>query len=292
MIWPATGYSAGDLVNALTNVNNISQPITAGAHGAVEVIDKYLRWANDASRMLGSALRKSDLDRLVLTPRYWATLANPDPTAPVQGAVNQEAQDRARDIDAAWREAQELMRHWAADPHGTHFVVPDTGVFLNHEPDENGRFDIGTIPWRTMVPARTFEEVRVVVPILVIDELERIKDNRGLPEAKRSKARWTVDTMFKWFETGPNRWHILRQPSADSGGIAIELLPDERGHVRLPRNDDEPVDRAAVLKDLQGSPVHFLAYDAGAILRANMAGVTGVRLNDQQKPERASTGAP
>lgn len=92
----------------------------------------------------------------------------------------------------------------------------------------------------------------MVVPILAIDELERIKDNRGLPEEKRIRARWTVDALFKWFDEDPNSWHILGLPSAQSGGLAIELLPDERGHARLPRNDDELVDRAAALKDLQG----------------------------------------
>jgi hypothetical protein len=41
MIWPARGVTADHLANALFNVNNISQPILAGAHSGEEVINKY-----------------------------------------------------------------------------------------------------------------------------------------------------------------------------------------------------------------------------------------------------------
>jgi hypothetical protein len=88
-------------------------------------------------------------------------------------------------------------------------------------------------------------------------------------------------SVFDWFERGPGGRHLLLQASADGGAAAIELLPDERGHVRLPRNDDELVDRAVAVKDVQSSPVHFLSYDTGAVLRANLAGLNGHRVRDQ-----------
>jgi hypothetical protein len=220
----------------------------------------------------------------VYTPRYWATLANPTPTPAVVGAVRQETEQRERDLDAALKEARELCDHWAADPRGTQVVVPDTGLFLNHAEDEHGRFDIGAIAWRTLAQARIFDEVRVVVPIMVIDELELIKDNRSIAEMRRNKARWTVNTLFDWFELERGSWHLLRERTAQVGPVAIELLPDERGHQRLPRNDDELVDRAVVLKEIQAAPVRLLSFDTGAVLRANLAGLRGRRLQDQVLP--------
>lgn len=87
--------------------------------------------------MLGAVLRKADLDRLVYTPRYWATLANPIATPAVVGAVRRETEQRERDLDVATNEARELRDHWTTDPRGTKVVVPDTGVFLNHAEDQN-----------------------------------------------------------------------------------------------------------------------------------------------------------
>jgi hypothetical protein len=291
MIWPAPGVTAEHLATTLGNLNGMPRPILAGANGGDEVITKYLQWVNDADRMLGPVLRRADLDRLVYTPRYWATLANPIPAPAVVGAVRQETEQRERDLDAALKEARELRDHWAADPRGTQVVVPDTGVFLNHVEEKNGRFDIGTIAWRSLAQARTFDEVRVVVPIVVIDEMELIKDNRSIAEKRRNKARWTVNTLFDWFEVEPGSWHLLRDRTAQVGPVAIEVLPDVRGHQRLPRNDDELVDRAVVLKEILAAPVHFLSYDTGAVLRANLAGLRGHRLQDQGSSHPAG-GAP
>jgi hypothetical protein len=281
MIWPAPGVTAEHLATTLGNFNGMPRPILVGANSGDEVITKYLQWANDADRMLGPVLRKTDLDRLVHTPRYWATLANPTPTPAVVGAVRQETEQRERDLDAAFKEARELRDRWSADPRGTQVVVPDTGVFLNHPEGENDHFDIGTIAWRSLSQARILEEVRVVVPIVVIDELELIKDSRNIAEVRRNKARWTVNTLFDWFELEPGSWHLLRERTGQAGPVAIEILPDERGHQRLPRNDDELVDRAVVLKEIQSSPVGLLSYDTGAVLRANLAGLKGRRLQDQ-----------
>jgi hypothetical protein len=286
MIWPAPGVTAEHLAATLSNFNGMPRPILVGANSGDQVITKYLQWVNDADRLLGSVLRKADLDRLVYTPRYWATLTNPIPTPAVVGAVRQETEQRERDLDAALKEARELRDHWTADPRGTQVVVPDTGVFLNHAEEENGRFDIGTIAWRSLAQARIFDEIRVVVPIVVIDELELIKDNRSIAQERRNKARWTVSTLFDWFELEPGSWHLLPERTAQVGPVAIEVLPDERGHQRLPRNDDELVDRAVVLKEVQAAPVHFLSYDTGAVFRANLAGLTGHRLQDQGLPRR------
>jgi hypothetical protein len=116
---------------------------------------------------------------------------------------------------------------------------------------------------------------------VVIDELELIKDNRAIEQGRRAKARWSVNTLFEWFHEEPATWHLLEPASAQAGVTAVELFPDVRGHQRLPRNDDELVDRATALKDLQGSPVHFLSYDSAAVLRANLGGLVGHRLRDE-----------
>lgn len=224
MIWPAPGVTAEHLATTLVTLNGMPRPILAGAHSGDEITTKYLQWVNDASRMLGPVLRKADLDRLVYTPRYWAALANPATTPAVVGAVLQETEQRERDLDAALKEAVALRDHWAIDPRGTQVVVPDTGLFLNHVEEKDGRFDIATIAWRALAQARIVDEVRVVVPIVVIDEMELIKDNRSIAEKRRSKARWAVK-------------HVVRLVRGRAGSSAYPAEPEHAGwtcHHRSP----------------------------------------------------------
>jgi len=102
-------------------------------------------------------------------------------------------------------------------------VVPDTGVFLNHPEGENGHFDIGTIAWRSLSQARILEEVRVVVPIVVIDELELIKDNRSIAEVRREQG--TVDGE-----------HAVRLIRARAGIMASAARTDRSGWPRRHRD--------------------------------------------------------
>ena len=277
MMWPAPRVTADSLLQALHQVNNFSHPIAGGMHGAGDLIDGYLRWANEAARILGPVLQQPDLQRLVQTPRYWAVLANPAPTAPVIGSINDETRQREADLQAAVSAATELARHWKPHSAGTRIVVPDTGLLLNHR--LNGDVaPIDSIDWRSLVRALEMEEVRVVIPILVVDELEGIKDKRR--DDLGRQARRAVNQLFDWFHQSPSEPHTIRERDPDGGGVYIELLPDPRGHLRLPRNDDELVDRAAAIHEIQSAPVHLIAYDSGAVLRANLAGLRGIRLRD------------
>ena len=54
----------------------------------------------------------------------------------------------------------------------------------------------------------------------------------------------------------------------------MELLFDPSGHVRLPRADDEIVDRALTVQTLAGRPVRLLTYDTGQSTRARAAGLS------------------
>ena len=150
MVWPAPGVTAEHLANVLAQVNGMRRPILAGVHAGDDVIVKYLQSVNERADVR-PVLRKSDLDRLVYTPRYWATLANQIPTPAIVGAVRQETERREKDLDDALKEAAQLRDRWVRE--GTRIVVPDTGVFLNHKEGDDGRFDISTIAWRRLAQA-------------------------------------------------------------------------------------------------------------------------------------------
>lgn len=281
MIWPARGVTAAHLADVLNRTHDMSQNVLSTANDRRGQVDAYLNWVNDAVRMVRHVLRQEDVERLLLTRRYWATMANPEVTPALLRAVHHEVDDRQADIAKARDEAAALSDHWAPHGNDSRVVVPDTGVFLNHRTG-TGLGDVATINWSALGSVRTFDDVRVVVPILVVDELESLKDKRKDDIGKQ--ARRAVNQLFDWFESRPSSWRVVKSRTAKSGGVTIELLPDERGHVRLPRNDDELVDRTVVLKDLQAAPVHFLSYDSGAVLRAKLAGLQAHRIRSNPLP--------
>lgn len=61
----------------------------------------------------------------------------------------------------------------------------------------------------------------------------------------------------------------------------MELLFNPPGHVRLPINDDESVDRALAVEPLAGRKVTLLTYDTGQSTRARNAGLQVVKLTRQ-----------
>ncbi|TAM81355.1 MAG: hypothetical protein EPN43_14250, partial [Jatrophihabitans sp.] len=188
-------------------------------------VNAYLKWVGDVHRLVRPVLQSDDIDRLLLTRRYWATLANPEPSPALLFAVQEEAQARVADLEQARNDAVTLRNRWTTtnDLDPTHVVVPDTNVFVSwcDEAAKKTR-DIAEIDWRTPVQARTFDGVRVVIPLVVIDELELTKDKRQ--DVRGRQARKAVNTLFDWFEYDPDRTHHVVQRGPDTGEVTVELL--------------------------------------------------------------------
>ena len=66
---------------------------------------------------------------------------------------------------------------------------------------------------------------------------------------------------------------------APRGEVTIELVFDPPGHVRLPINDDEIIDRALAIEPLADRKVTLLTYDTGQSTRARSAGLQVIKLS-------------
>jgi hypothetical protein len=73
----------------------------------------------------------------------------------------------------------------------------------------------------------------------------------------------------------------LGSTGAGGGEVTIELLFDPPGHVRLPINDDEIIDRALAVKPLAARTVTLLTYDTGQAMRARAAGLQVKKLRNE-----------
>lgn len=68
--------------------------------------------------------------------------------------------------------------------------------------------------------------------------------------------------------------------------VTAQVVLDPPGHVRLPSEDDEVIDRAVVVQSLTGMPVALLTYDTGQAMLGRQAGLH-VRKQNKPKDEEA-----
>jgi hypothetical protein len=147
-----------------------------GGGGAVqnayERLLAYVEWTSGAVRMLGNQIGNDDLDRLVLTEWYRLLLAGLAGTMTstersvqrvVNGLVSLELDERVADFEAAIKPVQGQIARWSA--YG-HYVVPDTSFYIRHK-DKLTEVDFGPLidVWQS--------EVTVLVPIVIVDELDQ-----------------------------------------------------------------------------------------------------------------------
>ena len=233
---------------------------------------QYQRWVSSAARSASGVLHQQDVDRLITTPRYWALVSlHLDARRQEVELVDLELDLRKRELEAA----VDVLSHRIArlDHHQGVLVVADTNVYLHHE----RRFD--AIDWANVVSASS-AGVHLVIPLLVVDELDRqkrtdrqVKARRGHEETVGTRARITLRTLSELF--GDPLWvaTIRPDPLPTAMPVRAELLLDPPAHHRLPDADAELVRRAVSLRDLSGRPVTIATLDQGMRFRAKAAGL-------------------
>ncbi len=157
-------------------------------------------------------------------------------------------------------------------------MVPDTGFYIEHE-DKLEHVDFGPLinVWESTIA--------VLVPIVVVDELN------GLKQHNKPHVRWRAG--YSAGRSGP-RVHKLDWPGSTPYGdvvpgpdgltrseVTIELVFDPPGHVRLPINDDEIIDRALAIEPLADRKVTLLTYDTNQSMRARSAGLQVIKLSKE-----------
>jgi PIN domain len=283
LITPRIGANRSSLLQQLLQVETDLKNVRGRAQGPVDLFNEYLRWANEAVRMLRQTLREADLERLVLTRRYWTMQAMA--TGPVGMAANLvevEIDDRTTAFETALRTTEAEFKRW--DERGR-LVVADTSFFHRHS-DKLDEADLSKVIGSREAP------ISLVVPMVIIDELEKQKN------ASQKDLRWRAAVTLAVIErvaghTGFGRLREADFSALDHGEIPsgdhwIDVLFDLPGHVRLSINDDEIVDRALAVQLLSAKPVTFLTYDTNQALRARHAGIDTVMKLRKDHDESAS----
>jgi predicted ribonuclease YlaK len=148
--------------------------------------------------------------------------------------------------------------------------VVDTSVFIHH-PDK-----IRDIPYAELLSVG-FEEVRLVVPRVVVDELDRLKESGN--QQSRWRAAHSLGVLDELLLSPRSRAAIRKADDFSAvtaaGGmprdrVTIEVLFDDAHHIRLDDNDDEIIDRALALQAYARIPIRLLTMDTSMALRARI----------------------
>ena len=285
LITPRPGVNRDNLLKTLRSVHNevVNLRGGGGPSTAHQRLLAYLEWAGRAVRMLGNQVASVDLDHLVLTKRYELLLSGVgtmtgterEVQRVVNGLVSLELDQRVEAFEAAIQALEKQIKRWSDY---AHFVVPDTSFYIEHE-DKLADVDFGPLinVWQSTVA--------VLVPIVIVDELDRLKESKD--RQKRWRAGYTLAVLDRVFanSTGPGRLRagdVVPGPDGlTRSEITIELVFDPPGHVRLPINDDEIIDRALAIEPLADRKVTLLTYDTGQSTRARSAGLPVIKLSKE-----------
>ncbi|MEU6785886.1 PIN domain-containing protein [Nonomuraea angiospora] len=240
-----------------------------------ELCVSYLHWSAEMTAHLRGQLAARDIDRLILTRRHWALqqiigsttfgLPRSPKIAGVAHIVRMELREREDDLKQAIETFEHQVQNWSGLGH---FVVADSSFFIQHT-DRFDKTDFGAL-----VEAREFEAVHLLFPMVVVDELDSLKQHG------KSHARWraghtlaVLDGLLSSSTRGV--FHARGRAGADGQiavrDVTVEIVLDPPGHTRLPINDDEIIDRAKAIEALAARPVKLLTYDTGQATRGRQA---------------------
>lgn len=240
--------------------------VRTGGHTSQDLLREYLNWALGAERMLRSHFTGDSISSIVFTRRYWALqTSGTDNWETARALVEAEITEQSARLLAEKALLDDAQARWMRG----RLLVPDTSALI-HGPklwEWDPAADLG---WRDI-------PVHIVLPILVLDELDELKEHTK--EHTRYRARQTL----KWIaeQIGSSQSFLVRRGSvADGpdglmvrGDVCLDVLLYGPGDVRLPIADDEIVDRAAAIATLAGRDVMLVTNDISQAYRARLAGL-------------------
>lgn len=278
LVTPRPGIEAANVCNWLENVHMDLQNLRTSGHPPYIRLLKYLNWASNAARTLYQHISQTDVDSLVLTRGHAALLASAGDLAQwisrdngagrmVGDLVDLEVEQRLQAFEDAISTLRKTLDRWTRPGW---FVVADPSFYIQH-PAPLADADLHAV---LGLPGD--EEIHLLFPIVVVDELD------GLKEAGKARPRWRslhtlglLGSVLREDGTGILFPAGRPRPGTDSirGAVTVEIVLDQPGHVRLPIADDEIIDRALAIQHLAGRDVHLLTGDTGQSTRGRAVGL-------------------
>lgn len=231
-------------------------------HNAANREDAFLDWCDRwGTGQLGNHFAPTDGLFAELAESYHRVLFAPALSQrQLNGLINRECRAWDARLD---RLLAELQGRLAFIGRPGQLVVLDTSALME------GVF-FTDFDWHTLDEPLQEDPIRLILPSLVVEELDELKRHRDARQ--KAQARRVLTKLWELHRASPAEPAAL-PPHAD---VTIEVLLDGDWHERRPNNDGEIIDQAVAVRDLTGKPVILAAGDYTQLYRAAPAGLAAV----------------
>lgn len=258
------GIPVSRAIEVLRELTVAAGNAASGGKGLGGLITDYLLWVEAAEFQLRGLFRSPDVWQALFTDRYWRVrdFAQGRDIRSAPQITNEATwqRDRLQAILDQLLEDQKVLDL----PEGYIAALPDTSVFMHYEFYDQ-------IPWPAELAA---ERVRLVVPLLVVDELDDLSF-RSKPTSERASK--VIKSLQKLRDSTPPTTPVPVRDNVD-----LQLLPDPPGHRRRSNNDDEIPTRAEYLAAFMGTErIRVITADAGMQFRATARDIPCIQLRDE-----------
>lgn len=245
----------------------------------------YIDTAEELETILGNEFARPWVSDLLHTPRHWYILGatpaiEPMEARPANLAVSRAYQVLTEHFDRLITEFADLTT-WLERPGP--ILILDANVLMHCVP-------LDTIDWKHILGVASEVVPRLVVPLAVVDELDRKKFEGG--EKPRKRAAAAIHLLHDLIATSgvDEAAHVK---AAGNSRVTLEIPRDDIGRIRMQATDDELIAFAAFLRRAGGGlDVRLVTRDLGAQLRARRENLSIVWLPDEclkDTPEQAET---
>ncbi|MEU7170989.1 MULTISPECIES: PIN domain-containing protein [Micromonospora] len=221
----------------------------------------YLMWVERAERRLMAIYQRFAIPQHLHSDRYWRIRTIDSLTSRPIPLIVAEIEMQKRHLS----ELLAQLRHYIsilALPADHWIVVPDTNVYVH------GRL-FHEVEWHREIGSR---RATVVMPLVVLDELDRIKDRDPDFGRRAQSVLRALDRLTQ------NRDWLT--PMQLRQNVWLQLVNEPANHQRQQGNDDEIVRQSGYFAQLNTDRLVLLTRDRGMRLRAQAAG-----LNSQTLPQ-------
>lgn len=209
LITPRPGADRETLLRNLTHVQTDLINIPGKSPSIVDRYTSYITWVANSVRLLRVQVTQADLEQLLLTRRYWTLQAMAtSPTGTTGDLVDTELADRTTEFEEAIRETREEFQRWSRVQR---LVVGDTTMYCQH-PEKLERIDFASV-----MECRD-EQIELIVPMAVVDELDNLKQSRD--KRLRWRSMYTLAVLDRVAGTsGSGRLRESDFSALQEGGI-------------------------------------------------------------------------
>jgi hypothetical protein len=254
------------------NFRNEAQPAGGNSYGVGR--NAYVDAATTTESRLRSILSFEDAAALFESPRHRdiCSMTIGEQVFPMISAEVDAITHRLETLALELENARNLF----AD--GGKCIVLDTNFYIEH-PQKIENVDFHQI-------LGSSGAVRVLIPMVVVDELDGLK--RIQDAKRRGRARYSLAVIDRVIHDPPSPGLLTpAMANPPRGVVTMQIVSDVPDHVRLDIADDEIVDRSVACQPYAGS-ITLVTYDTGMSQRARIAGLNVKKLNPPELPPKSA----